>query len=80
VETHDDWHYDDTSTWDDTSSTDTTDDGGTVDFPDGSTVTDPYEDAQGQVYEDHDDYVHGTDAFEVTDPGTGEPGEATPSS
>jgi hypothetical protein len=45
------------------------DDGGEVAdvyFPDGSTITDPYEDALGQVYETQQDWVDGSDPYEIT--------------
>ncbi|GIF20376.1 hypothetical protein BJ973_001719 [Actinoplanes tereljensis] len=38
-----------------------------VEFPDGTEVTDPDEDAQGYVYETHDDYLHGVDPHVVDD-------------
>ena len=40
--------------------------GGTVNFPDGSQVHDPYQDNLGYVYENHDDYVHGENQHEAT--------------
>lgn len=33
---------------------------------DGTTVTDPYQDALGQVYEDGQSYIDGTDPYEIT--------------
>lgn len=54
-------YYDDTST----------EDSSTVEFPDGTEITDPYTDASGQVYETHDDYIEGSDPYEA-DPETGE--------
>lgn len=43
--------------------------GGTVSFEDGTTVENPYTDAQGQVYKDRDSYIHGVDPHVVDDSG-----------
>jgi len=42
---------------------------GTVEFPDGTTVENPKQDALGYVYKDTDDYMAGTDKHEVDDSG-----------
>lgn len=36
-----------------------------VEFPDGTTVTNPDQDALGYVYQNYDDYLHGNDPHEV---------------
>lgn len=41
------------------------DSGDTVEFPDGTTVTDPPTDAQGQVYKTEYDYLHGNDPYQT---------------
>ncbi|OHV21293.1 hypothetical protein BBK14_26995 [Parafrankia soli] len=53
-----------------------------VEFPDGTTVINPDEDALGYVYETHDDYLHGNDPHEPEDltPGYDDPGDADPGS
>lgn len=40
-------------------------DSGTATFPDGTVVTNPYQDAQGQVYETKDNWVNGQDPYTV---------------
>lgn len=40
-------------------------DSGDVEFPDGTTVTDPMTDAQSQVYKTPDDYYHGNDPYQT---------------
>jgi len=58
-----------------------TDDLADVEFEDGTNVTDPYQDALGQVYESRDDYTSGTDPHELDtstpDDGTAEADPAT---
>ncbi|WP_100501723.1 hypothetical protein [Geodermatophilus chilensis] len=46
--------------------------------PDGTNITDPYQDALGQVYESHDDYVNGTDPYEITEVSSDGTAEAWP--
>jgi hypothetical protein len=46
---------------------------GTVEFPDGTTVTSPYQDALGNVYKGHDDYTAGANPHTVDDSGTATP-------
>jgi hypothetical protein len=72
---------DDSASYDDsaeTSDTDSESASTNVEFPDGTTQTDPYTDAQGQVYETHDDYIDGTEPHEITDT-EGDTSTATPS-
>lgn len=39
------------------------DPGDTVEFPDGTTVTDPMTDSQGQIYKYPSDYYEGNDPY-----------------
>jgi hypothetical protein len=53
--------------------------GGTVEFPDGSTVTDPYQDEEGNVYQTQQDWIDGTNPYDAsTPPDSSDTYEATP--
>jgi hypothetical protein len=43
---------------------------GEVEFPDGTHITDPYQDSNGYVYDSHDDWVHGADKYELESSGS----------
>lgn len=50
----------------------------TTEFPDGATVTNPYTDANNNVYETRGDYLAGTNAHEVTPSTDGSDNQAEP--